>query len=150
MIEFIFDEGYSLADDDLRSLETAGKIALEMQGVPKCAASVFFTGDKKISELNKAYRNIDKPTDVLSFPTREGMHMPSADNFLGDIVISLETAAWQADEIGQSLLKELDFLVIHGILHLLGFDHVDRDDEITMLERQREILDRIDKCAFRG
>ena len=102
--------------------------------------SVSIVDDTEICELNRKYRGVDSPTDVLSFPM---------DGYvLGDIVISLEKAALQAQEYGHSIERELGFLVAHGILHLLGYDHKDEDGERRMLAAQEEILERV--RLFRG
>ena len=114
---------------------------------PECELSVTFTDNEGIQAVNKQYRNIDKPTDVLSFPLTdfEGGDEPPADEpavSLGDIVISLEKARTQADEFGHSLEREVAFLSVHSTLHLLGYDHeLSEDDDADMRCRQREILE---------
>lgn len=93
-----------------------------------------------IRELNKLHRNIDRETDVLSFPT---LDFEESDGYVafGDIVVSLEKARSQADEYGHNLLRELCFLCVHSTLHLLGYDHVDNEEgRIYMEQRQEEIL----------
>ena len=112
--------------------------------------SVTFTDNEGIRELNRKFRNIDRPTDVLSFPlfdyTGESEE-PPVDEFvgmLGDIVISLEQAKKQAEEFGHSFEREAAFLTVHSMLHLLGYDHeAGGDEEADMRRRQREILDRM-------
>lgn len=112
--------------------------------------SVTFTDNEGIRELNRKFRNIDRPTDVLSFPlfdyTGESEE-PPVDEFvgmLGDIVISLEQAKKQAEEFGHSFEREAAFLTVHSMLHLLGYDHeAGGDGEADMRRRQREILDRM-------
>lgn len=112
--------------------------------------SVTFTDNEGIRELNRKFRNIDRQTDVLSFPlfdyTGENEE-PPVDEFvgmLGDIVISLEQAKKQAEEFGHSFEREAAFLTVHSMLHLLGYDHeAGGDEEADMRRRQREILDRM-------
>ena len=112
--------------------------------------SVTFTDNEGIRELNRKFRNIDRPTDVLSFPlfdyTGESEE-PPVDEFvgmLGDIVISLEQAKKQAEEFGHSFEREAAFLTVHSMLHLLGYDHeAGGAEEADMRRRQREILDRM-------
>ena len=117
----------------------------DMRGV--CEVSVTFTDDEGIRALNLQYRGIDKATDVLSFPLTdyESGEEPPADepcSMLGDIVISLERAAAQAEEFGHSFEREVAFLCVHSMLHLLGYDHVTSDeDDADMRRRQSEILD---------
>lgn len=109
--------------------------------------SVTFTDNEGIRAINAEYRGIDAPTDVLSFPLTdyEGVEFPVADepkSSLGDIVISLERASEQAEEFGHSFEREVAFLTVHSMLHLLGYDHVNSDEEdAEMRRRQREILE---------
>lgn len=96
---------------------------LERLGETRCELSLLLTGDAEIRRLNKSYRNLDQATDVLSFPQDEEAVNESGDTLLGDVVISVETAARQAEEHHLSFNEELILLAIHGILHLLGYDH---------------------------
>ncbi len=105
--------------------------------------SVLFTDDKFIRSLNNKYRGIDKPTDVLSFSLQEGAIKPpevESDKLLGDIIISVETAQRQADNLNHSMEKELTVLLIHGLLHLTGYDHEKDKDYKIMLGKESEIL----------
>ena len=109
--------------------------------------SVTFTDNEGIRAINKSYRSIDSATDVLSFPLVdfEGGEEPPTDEPLlplGDIVISLERAREQAEEFGHSYERELAFLTVHSMLHLLGYDHVNSEEEdLDMRRRQKEILE---------
>lgn len=111
--------------------------------------SVTFTDNTGIKALNKEFRNIDKETDVLSFPLTDlkGGAEPYADApalALGDVVVSLEKARAQAEEFGHSFEREVAFLCVHSMLHLLGYDHVESEEQdMDMRRRQREILKRI-------
>ncbi len=97
--------------------------------------SLLLADDETIQELNKSYRNMDKPTDVLSFEIE-------SDTMLGDIIISVETAKRMAVEYSISLDREIAFLFIHGILHLLGYDHeISVEDEEEMFALQTKLLD---------
>jgi len=101
------------------------------------------SGDGLLRELNRIYRGIDEPTDVLSFCQEEGSPLASAsDNalILGDVVVSLDRARVQAAERGHSLEHEIAFLVAHGVLHLLGYDHETVEDESYMTKRTIHIL----------
>jgi len=111
--------------------------------------SISLVDNEEIKDLNKNFRNIDTVTDVLSFPMigfDEGNENSiingdkGLDPLLGDIVISLEKAKEQALEYGHSVERELVFLLIHGMLHLLGHDHLDENDEREMISKQKEIL----------
>lgn len=111
--------------------------------------SVTFTDDEGIRELNRQYRQIDRATDVLSFPLIdfEGGEEPPTDEaevMLGDIVLSLERAQAQAEEFGHSMEREVAFLTVHSMLHLLGYDHVNSEEEdLEMRRKQREVLQRM-------
>lgn len=111
-----------------------------------CEVSVTFTDNDGIRVLNRTYRQIDRETDVLSFPMIdfEGGEEPPTNEetvVLGDIVLSLEKAQTQAEEFGHSFEREVAFLTVHSMLHLLGYDHVNSDEEDEeMRRRQREIL----------
>ena len=113
-----------------------------------CEVSVTFTDNKQIRALNKQFRNIDRATDVLSFPLfdYEGeSDEPPVDELtgmLGDIVLSLEQAEKQAEEYGHSFEREAAFLTVHSMLHLLGYDHeTGEEDEADMRRRQSEIME---------
>ena len=106
-----------------------------------------FTDDKFISSLNNKYRGIDKPTDVLSFSLLEGADKSpevESEKLLGDIIISIETAQRQADTLNHSIEKELTVLLIHGLLHLTGYDHEKDQDYKIMREKENEILKTFD------
>ena len=112
-----------------------------------CEVSVTFTDNEGIRELNNKFRQIDRPTDVLSFPLfdfdGESDEPPVDDimNMLGDIVISLEKAQEQAEEFGHSFEREVAFLCVHSMLHLLGYDHeISEEDDKNMRARQSEIM----------
>ena len=110
--------------------------------------SVTFVDNEGIHSLNKQYRGVDRPTDVLSFPLfdfEEESEEPLVDELvgmLGDIVLSLEQADKQAQEYGHSFEREVAFLTVHSMLHLLGYDHeTGEEDEADMRHRQREIME---------
>ena len=115
--------------------------------------SLSIVSPEQIQELNKSFREVDKVTDVLSFPTCDNPTRgaitvvcedvnPETDLVnIGDIVICMERAKEQAKEYGHSLKRELAFLSLHGLLHLLGYDHVEEEDEKQMVALQKEILD---------
>ncbi|MCR5041935.1 MAG: rRNA maturation RNase YbeY [Clostridia bacterium] len=119
--------------------------ALELEGFERDAfISVKFTTDEGIHALNKKYRGVDRPTDVLSFPAADPGEWetgPDGMVILGDIVISIDTAVRQADEYGHSLQREIAFLTVHSMLHLLGYDHVGSSlERVRMREKEEKIL----------
>jgi probable rRNA maturation factor len=97
--------------------------------------AVRFVSDREIRRLNRTYRHHDKPTDVLSFPG-EAPPLPAQPAHLGDVAVSVPTARRQADELGHSVEKELRILLLHGILHCLGYDHETDDGTMNRLERR--------------
>ncbi len=111
---------------------------------PQAEVSIVLADDKYIQELNSQYRGINRPTDVLSFALREGEEPEiidgASEELLGDIVISLETAARQAEEYGHSLQRELAYLSVHGLLHLLGYDHETEAAQNLMRMAEEDIL----------
>lgn len=109
--------------------------------------SILFTEDKFIQELNKKYREIDLPTDVLSFSFQEektDFPVIEQNIMLGDIIISVETAQRQANLLHHSLEQEITFLLIHGLLHLLGYDHIKEEEAKIMQEKERELMNIFD------
>lgn len=102
--------------------------------------TVLIDTPERIRTLNRDFRHVDSVTDVLTFPAWEGEISLSADGYLGDIMICYARAREQAGEYGHSLERELSFLTVHGVLHLLGYDHMTEADEHIMRSKQTEIL----------
>ena len=136
-----------------RYVKKAVAATLAAEGVDEaCAIEVLLTDDAEIHEINREHRNVDRPTDVLSFPMNEltpGDFDPDGCEYdyerecllLGDIVISMERCAAQAEEFGHSFAHEVTYLAIHSTLHLLGYDHVDEGAmKKQMRAREKEIL----------
>ena len=129
----------NLLAEILRAADTVG----ELYGVENSELSITLTDDEHIHALNKKFRGVDRATDVLSFAFRESDEpeiLDSTVDVLGDVIISLERAAAQADEFGHSFLREVIFLEVHGLLHLLGYDHVDDDERREMEAEQKFIM----------
>jgi probable rRNA maturation factor len=114
------------------------KISTVLKLAENSEISITFVDNKEIRNLNKTYRKIDKATDVLSFPFDNSFNLPV--KVLGDVIISLEKARSQAEEYGHSFDREIAFLLVHGILHLLGYDHQSPEEEEKMFSLQKEIL----------
>ena len=104
---------------------------------------VKLTNDREIQKLNNAYRRIDKTTDVLSFEN-EYVDPENGEHFLGDIMISVETAASQAEANGNALQHEIEMLLVHGVLHLAGHDHANKKEKEGMSALQDQVLTKID------
>ncbi len=103
--------------------------------------SIIIVDNDYIHKINKEYRGIDRETDVISFALEEGETIDEPYKTLGDIYISIDRVYEQAKEYGHSVKRELFFLVTHGFLHLLGYDHMNKDDEEKMFSLQEKILD---------
>ena len=132
----------NLLEEILRAADVVG----EIYGVENSELSITLTDDKNIHALNKKYRGTDKATDVLSFAFRESdePEVIGADfEILGDVIISLERAKVQAEEFGHSFLREIIFLEVHGLLHLLGYDHIEDDERLEMEAEQKFIMDKL-------
>ena len=129
-------------DEIIRAADVVGKI----YDAENSELDVIFTTDEKIHELNKKYRGTDRPTDVLSFAFRESDE-PEILNpeieILGEIIISVERAKIQAEEYGHSILREMVFLSVHGMLHLLGYDHMEEEERIEMENEQNFVMSKL-------
>jgi probable rRNA maturation factor len=104
--------------------------------------TILLTGDEKLRQLNRQFLGIDAPTDVLSFPAGE-TDPDTGEYYLGDVVISFPRAQAQAQERGHSTAEELDLLVVHGVLHLLGYDHADAEERDRMWAVQQQVLNQL-------
>lgn len=125
---------------DEKELESVINKVSEILDVSDSIVSIVLTDNKNIHEINKTYRGIDRETDVISFALNDDETCNSFVRVLGDIYISIDKAKSQAEEYGHSLKRELSFLTVHGFLHLLGYDHMEKEDEIKMFSLQNEIL----------
>lgn len=123
-------------------LTGVARITLEMERIPSCQLSVVITGDEQIRALNREFAGEDHATDVLSFSLREGEAFvaPDETDRLGEVIVSFETAARQADETGHHVEDEIAHLLVHGVLHILGYDHAEPAGEAKMRARERSIL----------
>ncbi|WZL75013.1 rRNA maturation RNase YbeY [Clostridiaceae bacterium 35-E11] len=114
---------------------------LEKEGLPKdVEVSISLVDNKEIHHLNKTYRGVDKPTDVLSFPQYECFENIHGTIYLGDIVISLEKALEQANEFEHSFEREVVFLTVHSMFHLMGYDHEGIEDTQRMRQKEEDVL----------
>jgi probable rRNA maturation factor len=121
-------------------VKTQLKILLQSCGQHHAELSVLFTGDRAMRTLNRTWRGKDRTTDVLSFAQREGAFAYLQPDFLGDIVISVPVADKQARAAGHSLTHEIDLLLVHGLLHLLGFDHEQGPMKARQMKRKEMTL----------
>ena len=154
LMNLVLDVSVETEMPDVLDAELAQRVlqrALETQqdelppGTRDAYISLVLTDDAGIAALNRDYRGRDEPTDVLSFPQLDAVDdamilPPDAPVMLGDIVVSLPRAAQQAREYGHSLNREVAFLLVHGLLHLLGYDHLTPEESREMEARQEDIL----------
>ena len=133
--EYGYDKDYSYLDDII-------KITLKKEKVKRANFSIVFVGNEKIQDLNKNYRGIDRVTDVISFAFEDNLKIVYNNmRFLGEIYICIPKMIEQAKTYGHSETRELAFLTVHGLLHLLGYDHQTKEDEEVMFKLQEEVLD---------
>lgn len=137
---------YEITDNELYKdydyLYDVINAALEHENVNNAIFSVVFVGDEEIHEMNREYRGVDRVTDVISFAFEDNNDLVYNDiRMLGDIFICIPQMKRQATEYGHSEKRELSFLAVHGILHLLGYDHMNEEDEKVMFALQELILD---------
>lgn len=119
------------------------EFVLKKEKIENPILNIIFTDNKKIHEINREYRNIDRETDVISFALEDEDTLVNASEYriLGDIYISVDKAKSQALEYGHSLKREICFLAVHGVYHLLGYDHQNKEEEKVMFQKQEEALD---------
>ncbi|WP_166243733.1 rRNA maturation RNase YbeY [Paenibacillus turpanensis] len=145
-------EQMQLPEQLIGHLEQILQLAGKAEGIETGEVSLTFVDNETIHELNRQYRGIDKPTDVLSFAIQEDGegeidimfeeddNLDDMQDLLGDIIISVPKAKEQSEEYGHSLERELGFLFLHGFLHLIGYDHEDEASEKVMNDKQEAIL----------
>ena len=127
---------------EFKEVKKVIKKAIEIENLDNLEFNIILVDNNYIHELNKNYRGIDRPTDVITFALEDVDDFKDIDTrVLGDIYISIDKACSQAIEYGHSLTRELCFLAVHGFLHLLGYDHMKKEDEEVMFARQELILD---------
>lgn len=115
-------------------------LTLEVEKIENAVFSVIFVDEAKIQEINREYRGVDRVTDVISFAFEDSIDVSYDFRFLGDIYICIPRMKEQALEYGHSEKRELSFLVVHGLLHLLGYDHQTEEEEKEMFSKQEVIL----------
>lgn len=133
-----------LAEVDAADLTRTLIHALQVEGRPEAELTLVISDDQEVTALNRQYRGVEGPTDVLSFPAQDPtpgfVSAPEMASYLGDIVIALPFTQRQAAELGRPLRDELRLLAVHGLLHLLGYDHAEPEEEAAMWARQDAIL----------
>lgn len=142
------DEGQKLDCKMLEKMQEAGDFLMGEEGIDTDRAEISLTlvEPEEIKSLNAEYRNVNSVTDVLSFPQFEDKEqMPSEGELcLGDVVICVERAQQQAEEYGHSFEREMVYLLVHSLLHLLGYDHMDDDEKAIMREKEEHVMEHVD------
>ena len=138
-------EIFNQTDEEISELETVKDVlnyAIKKEKLENVIFNVIIVDNNYIHELNKNYRHIDRETDVITFALEDekDMVIPDDERVLGDIYISIDKARSQAEEYGHSLLRELSFLAVHGFYHLLGYDHMTKEEEEVLFSKQEEVL----------
>lgn len=134
----------NLTNENLKEIDELNdyiEYLFNYMNIKDAVMSIIIVDNKEIHKINKEYRGIDRETDVISFALEEGETIDEPIKTLGDIYISIDKVYEQAKEYGHSIKRELFFLVTHGFLHLLGYDHMNKEDEEKMFSLQEEILD---------
>ena len=126
---------------EIKDIENIINIGIKKLNLKDIEFSIIITNNEYIHKLNKEYRNIDRETDVITFALEDDELFPKdGHRVLGDIYISIDKAKSQAEEYNHSFKREICFLAVHGFLHLLGYDHMNKEDEEVMFGLQEEIL----------
>ena len=139
--------------DITQDIETIINIALEEKNIKdqNVSISISAVGKDEIHQINKEYRNVDKETDVLSFPIFEKEELDKKiaqkdfeyEDILGDIIISIKKVEEQAKEYGHSFERELAYMIVHGFYHLMGYDHIKEEDKLVMRPKEEKVLERL-------
>lgn len=147
IIEIGYDEIDELPNEEKLIKKVVETVLKEEGIIQDLEIYITLTNNEEIHQTNKETRNVDRPTDVLSFPMfeRDEIHLlkeinKEEPNILGDIIVSIEKVKEQAEEYGHSFERELAYLVTHGMLHLLGYDHMIEEEKAQMRKREEEIL----------
>ncbi len=146
-----FDEDNMPDEKTAKTMEKAALAAVRKESVPDCCElSVSFVDLDEIRMLNREHRGIDKETDVLSFPMYERGDIPSEEDLfegevieLGDVIICKDKAREQAEEFGHSYERELIYLFVHSVFHLLGYDHEDEDEKKEMRKKEESVMEEL-------
>ncbi len=149
MIEVNYNAISELPNEEKLIKEVVSRVLEEEKVLPEVDVYITLTNNEEIHKINKEYRDVDRPTDVLSFPMYERDEIAGLKNdtddeiekILGDIIVSIEKVREQAKEYGHSFERELAYLVTHGMLHLLGYDHMIEEEKAVMRKREEEILE---------
>lgn len=136
----LFNQTNEFLDEYMNNIKEVLEYGLKKLNINDVTFNVIFVDNNYIHELNKTYRNVDRETDVITFALEDDKTFNPIERVLGDIYISIDKAKSQSEEYGHSLKRELCFLSVHGLLHLLGYDHMEKEEEEVMFKLQEDIL----------
>lgn len=137
----LFNETEKNLDSELEIIRSVLEHGLKKLKIDKVEFNVIIVDNDYIHKLNREYRHIDRETDVITFALEDDKTFNPEERVLGDVYISIDKAISQSEDYGHSLKREISFLAVHGLLHLLGYDHMEKSDEEVMFKLQEEILD---------
>ena len=137
----IYNETEEKIDDELKIMHDVLVHGINKLKIGDVIFNIIIVDNEYIHHLNKEYRGIDRETDVITFALEDDKTFNPVERILGDVYISIDKARSQSEEYGHSLKRELCFLGVHGMLHLLGYDHMKKEDEEVMFKLQEDILD---------
>ena len=137
----IFNETKDNLDEELKIVRKVLEHASKKLKLDEVIFNIIIVDNSYINKLNKEYRNVDRETEVITFDLEDDKTFNPEIRILGDIYISIDKARSQSIDYGHSLLRELSFLAVHGFLHLLGYDHMNKEEEEVMFKLQEDILD---------
>ena len=136
----IFNETDCDLEEEIDKLHEFITFVLKEEKLENVEFNIIFIDNPRIHEINLTYRGVDRPTDVISFALEDNKKIDLGVRLLGDIYISIDKAKEQATSFGHSLRREISFLAVHGLLHLLGYDHMTEEEEKVMFAKQEELL----------
>lgn len=137
-------EGWEISEEESKLIDKVCEITFDHLGDrTNYEVSISFVTNEEIRDLNRTYRNKDSVTDVLSFPMEEEFELDFENTILGDVVISIDRLREQAKEFNHSFQRELSYLLVHSLLHLFGFDHMEEEEKLEMRKEEKEIMDKL-------
>ena len=136
----IFNETDGDLEQEIDQLHEFITFILKEEKLENVEFNIIFIDNPRIHGMNLTYRGVDRPTDVISFALEDNKTIDLGVRLLGDIYISIDKAKEQATSFGHSLRREISFLAVHGLLHLLGYDHMTKEEEKVMFQKQEELL----------
>lgn len=146
-MNIFYDSDFELEAELLKKMEEGAVICVDQEGIDseRVEISLTLVDADEIQQLNRDYRNVDKVTDVLSFPQYDDLNELPEDGeiMLGDVIICRQRAEEQAEEFGHSVEREMVYLFVHSVCHLLGYDHMEDDEKAEMRAKEESVMEQI-------